>query len=153
MFLIAIRRYCKPHFIQLFKSKGNYSEGFGEEQHKKKWVNKDGAEEGAAADETAATVSQMSVRDSGKTSPTPEAGSPKTFGVTLTSRQKAASDAGPQSPPVVAGEGSPAGGAAAFGVTLGTGGRRTTVAVGAEDAGAVCSCFCDRTAFFPPMYS
>ena len=41
--------YCKPHFKQLFKSKGNYSEGFGEEQHKMKWVNKDGAEEGAAA--------------------------------------------------------------------------------------------------------
>ena len=26
-----------------------YSEGFGEEQHKMKWVNKDGASEGAAA--------------------------------------------------------------------------------------------------------
>ena len=30
--------YCKPHFKQLFQLKGNYSEGFGEEQHKMKWV-------------------------------------------------------------------------------------------------------------------
>ncbi len=46
--------YCKPHFKQLFKAKGNYSEGFGEEQHKNKWLNKDGA---AAEDGTAATAS------------------------------------------------------------------------------------------------
>jgi phage FluMu protein Com len=32
------RTYCKPHFKQLFKAKGNYDEGFGTEQHKKKWV-------------------------------------------------------------------------------------------------------------------
>eukprot|EP00117_Sycon_ciliatum_P034036 scpid2382/ scgid2533/ Xin actin-binding repeat-containing protein 2; Beta-xin; Cardiomyopathy-associated protein 3; Myogenic MEF2-activated Xin-related protein; Myomaxin; mXinbeta len=30
--------YCKPHFKQLFKLKGNYDEGFGREQHKKNWV-------------------------------------------------------------------------------------------------------------------
>lgn len=29
--------YCKPHFKQLFALKGNYSEGFGQEDHKKKW--------------------------------------------------------------------------------------------------------------------
>jgi hypothetical protein len=29
--------YCKPHFLQLFRTKGNYDEGFGREQHKKKW--------------------------------------------------------------------------------------------------------------------
>lgn len=34
--------YCKPHFKQLFKLKGNYSEGFGEEDHKKKWLNNSG---------------------------------------------------------------------------------------------------------------
>jgi len=28
--------YCKPHFKQLFASKGNYDEGFGRE--KKKWI-------------------------------------------------------------------------------------------------------------------
>ncbi|XP_008592944.1 PREDICTED: xin actin-binding repeat-containing protein 2 isoform X3 [Galeopterus variegatus] len=29
--------YCKPHFKQLFKSKGNYDEGFGHKQHKDQW--------------------------------------------------------------------------------------------------------------------
>lgn len=33
--------YCKPHFKQLFKSKGNYDEGFGHKQHKELWVSKD----------------------------------------------------------------------------------------------------------------
>ncbi|KAI8817453.1 uncharacterized protein EV422DRAFT_509029 [Fimicolochytrium jonesii] len=30
--------YCKPHFKQLFKLKGNYDEGFGKELHKKQWL-------------------------------------------------------------------------------------------------------------------
>lgn len=30
--------YCKPHFKQLFRLRGNYDEGFGGEQHKNKWV-------------------------------------------------------------------------------------------------------------------
>lgn len=29
--------YCKTHFKQLFKVKGNYDEGFGRQQHKAKW--------------------------------------------------------------------------------------------------------------------
>lgn len=33
--------YCKPHFKQLFKLKGNYDEGFGREQHKTKWGGSD----------------------------------------------------------------------------------------------------------------
>ncbi|NWJ05678.1 XIRP2 protein, partial [Crypturellus undulatus] len=33
--------YCKPHFKQLFKSKGNYDEGFGYKQHKELWNSKD----------------------------------------------------------------------------------------------------------------
>jgi hypothetical protein len=33
--------YCKAHFKQLFKMKGNYDEGFGREQHKTKWSKKD----------------------------------------------------------------------------------------------------------------
>ncbi|NWQ89244.1 XIRP2 protein, partial [Burhinus bistriatus] len=33
--------YCKPHFKQLFKSKGNYDEGFGHKQHKDLWNFKD----------------------------------------------------------------------------------------------------------------
>ncbi|MBN3306234.1 XIRP2 protein, partial [Amia calva] len=32
--------YCKPHFKQLFKSKGNYDEGFGHKPHKKLWSSK-----------------------------------------------------------------------------------------------------------------
>ena len=40
--------YCKPHFKQLFKSKGNYNEGFGSEQHKMKWLrNESGGPEEA----------------------------------------------------------------------------------------------------------
>jgi len=31
------KTYCKPHFKQLFNSKGNYSEGFGEEKLTAKW--------------------------------------------------------------------------------------------------------------------
>ncbi|XP_069490222.1 LIM domain-containing protein 2 [Ambystoma mexicanum] len=33
--------YCKPHFQQLFKSKGNYDEGFGRKQHKELWMHKE----------------------------------------------------------------------------------------------------------------
>ena len=32
--------YCKPHFKQLFKVKGNYDEGFGRQQHKENWKGK-----------------------------------------------------------------------------------------------------------------
>ncbi|KAK7154950.1 hypothetical protein R3I93_009789 [Phoxinus phoxinus] len=32
--------YCKPHYKQLFKSKGNYDEGFGERPHKDLWSTK-----------------------------------------------------------------------------------------------------------------
>ena len=31
--------YCKPHFKQLFKLKGNYNEGFGTPQHKHLWTS------------------------------------------------------------------------------------------------------------------
>ncbi|KAG9340858.1 hypothetical protein JZ751_020051 [Albula glossodonta] len=34
------RMYCKPHFKQLFKSKGNYDEGFGQKPHKELWSSK-----------------------------------------------------------------------------------------------------------------
>uniref|UniRef100_A0A8C6TEH2 LIM zinc-binding domain-containing protein n=2 Tax=Neogobius melanostomus TaxID=47308 RepID=A0A8C6TEH2_9GOBI len=34
------RMYCKPHYKQLFKSKGNYDEGFGQKPHKELWHNK-----------------------------------------------------------------------------------------------------------------
>ncbi|CAL1608501.1 unnamed protein product [Knipowitschia caucasica] len=32
--------YCKPHFNQLFKAKGNYDEGFGHRPHKELWEPK-----------------------------------------------------------------------------------------------------------------
>lgn len=34
------RMYCKPHYKQLFKAKGNYDEGFGQTPHKELWNNK-----------------------------------------------------------------------------------------------------------------
>ncbi|XP_054641958.1 LIM domain and actin-binding protein 1-like isoform X2 [Dunckerocampus dactyliophorus] len=38
--------YCKPHFSQLFKAKGNYDEGFGHRPHKELWQHrKDGDED------------------------------------------------------------------------------------------------------------
>lgn len=40
--------FCKTHFKMLFKIKGNYDEGFGREQHKKKWGSgAQGAEQAA----------------------------------------------------------------------------------------------------------
>jgi len=38
--------FCKPHFQQLFKLKGNYSEGFGVEQPKNKWHTSEDEERG-----------------------------------------------------------------------------------------------------------
>jgi len=41
--------FCKPHFKQLFKSKGNYDEGFGREKHSRKWLGgekEDGGSDG-----------------------------------------------------------------------------------------------------------
>uniref|UniRef100_UPI0037E956CA LIM domain and actin-binding protein 1-like isoform X1 n=2 Tax=Semicossyphus pulcher TaxID=241346 RepID=UPI0037E956CA len=38
--------YCKPHFNQLFKAKGNYDEGFGKRPHKELWEPRAEGEEG-----------------------------------------------------------------------------------------------------------
>jgi len=35
--------YCKPHFKQLFKSKGNYNEGFGKKRLTHEWAERTGA--------------------------------------------------------------------------------------------------------------
>jgi hypothetical protein len=35
--------YCKPHFIAMFKTKGNYDEGFGRERHSRNWQNRESA--------------------------------------------------------------------------------------------------------------
>jgi hypothetical protein len=37
--------YCMPHFKQLFIAKGNYDEGFGLDQHKRKWSNRHHSED------------------------------------------------------------------------------------------------------------
>ncbi|NXP28537.1 LIMA1 protein, partial [Scytalopus superciliaris] len=54
--------YCKPHFNQLFKSKGNYDEGFGHKQHKELWAGKAECEESPekTADGVNATESPQS---------------------------------------------------------------------------------------------
>ncbi|XP_053725109.1 LIM domain and actin-binding protein 1-like isoform X1 [Synchiropus splendidus] len=38
--------YCKPHFSQLFKAKGNYDEGFGHRPHKELWEPRADGEDG-----------------------------------------------------------------------------------------------------------
>ncbi|XP_062271541.1 LIM domain and actin-binding protein 1-like [Scomber scombrus] len=38
--------YCKPHFSQLFKAKGNYDEGFGYRPHKEMWEPRANGDEG-----------------------------------------------------------------------------------------------------------
>ncbi|KAM9444138.1 LIM domain and actin-binding protein 1 isoform 2-T2 [Clarias gariepinus] len=42
--------YCKPHFNQLFKSKGNYDEGFGHRPHKELWTARGDYEENEEAE-------------------------------------------------------------------------------------------------------
>ncbi|XP_029005455.1 LIM domain and actin-binding protein 1-like isoform X2 [Betta splendens] len=41
--------YCRPHFNQMFKAKGNYDEGFGHRPHKELWEPRVDAEEGEEA--------------------------------------------------------------------------------------------------------
>ncbi|KAM6394913.1 LIM domain and actin-binding protein 1 [Rhynochetos jubatus] len=52
--------YCKPHFNQLFKSKGNYDEGFGHKQHKELWAGKTECEESPEKTGVNATESPQS---------------------------------------------------------------------------------------------
>ncbi|XP_064824342.1 LIM domain and actin-binding protein 1-like isoform X2 [Oncorhynchus masou masou] len=42
--------YCKPHFSQLFKAKGNYDEGFGHRPHKDLWTPRAEEEEEEGVD-------------------------------------------------------------------------------------------------------
>lgn len=44
--------YCKPHFCQLFKAKGNYDEGFGHRPHKELWEGKGEAGETSSQSNT-----------------------------------------------------------------------------------------------------
>ncbi|XP_067088757.1 LIM domain and actin-binding protein 1-like isoform X2 [Osmerus mordax] len=45
--------YCKPHFSQLFKAKGNYDEGFGHRPHKELWTTRTDEEEDLLEEERA----------------------------------------------------------------------------------------------------
>lgn len=73
--------YCKAHFNQLFKAKGNYDEGFGHRPHKEMWEPRDDGDEDAEVvkpkeQEKTATVTSPAERASdiqpvptGETSP------------------------------------------------------------------------------------
>eukprot|EP00727_Mastigamoeba_balamuthi_P013333 m51a1_g8622 putative lim domain containing protein (247) ;mRNA; f:85820-86652 len=49
---LAGKYYCKPHFKQLFATKGNYSEGFGEEKPAEKWAREKNADGSSPAPPT-----------------------------------------------------------------------------------------------------
>lgn len=75
------RMYCKPHYNQLFKSKGNYDEGFGQKPHKDLWSSKNSAEqtrqdmspEKKATDSSLSNPQRMSVsQDQRDTNPQPD---------------------------------------------------------------------------------
>jgi len=40
---IKEKLYCTPHYIQLFARNGNYDEGFGLENYKRKWIGRSNA--------------------------------------------------------------------------------------------------------------
>ncbi|XP_023181054.1 LIM domain and actin-binding protein 1-like [Xiphophorus maculatus] len=71
--------YCKPHYNQLFKAKGNYDEGFGHRPHKEMWEPRDEGEESeeppkpkeqpVEAKRPAESVSEPQPDPSGETSP------------------------------------------------------------------------------------
>ncbi|KAM3621351.1 uncharacterized protein V6R79_009913 [Siganus canaliculatus] len=58
--------YCKPHFNQLFKAKGNYDEGFGHRPHKELWEPRADGDEG---EEAAKPKEQPAVRPAAATRP------------------------------------------------------------------------------------
>lgn len=53
--------YCKPHFCQLFKAKGNYDEGFGLRPHKDLWETKGEGGETSPQSNTEATSKLQSL--------------------------------------------------------------------------------------------
>uniref|UniRef100_A0A087X763 LIM zinc-binding domain-containing protein n=1 Tax=Poecilia formosa TaxID=48698 RepID=A0A087X763_POEFO len=71
--------YCKPHYNQLFKAKGNYDEGFGHRPHKELWEPREDGEESeeppkpkerpVEAKQPAESVSEPQPDPSGETSP------------------------------------------------------------------------------------
>ncbi|MED6281383.1 hypothetical protein CHARACLAT_020853 [Characodon lateralis] len=71
--------YCKPHFNQLFKAKGNYDEGFGHRPHKEQWEPREDGDESeealkpkehpAVMKQAAENASETQADPSGETSP------------------------------------------------------------------------------------
>jgi len=55
--------YCKPHFKELFRLKGNYDEGFGREQHKTKWISGERGESPAPGSPAPGSPSVAKVTD------------------------------------------------------------------------------------------
>ncbi|XP_053173251.1 LIM domain and actin-binding protein 1a [Scomber japonicus] len=65
--------YCKPHFCQLFKAKGNYDEGFGHRPHKELWEGKLEAEDTSPQSNTPTKpITQSSTPSSDLESPSVE---------------------------------------------------------------------------------
>ncbi|XP_075316935.1 LIM domain and actin-binding protein 1a isoform X2 [Odontesthes bonariensis] len=54
--------YCKPHFSQLFKAKGNYDEGFGHRPHKELWEPRADGEESEEAVKPKEQVQPVSMK-------------------------------------------------------------------------------------------
>ena len=79
--------YCKPHFKQLFKLKGNYDEGFGREQHKSQWAEGDEGEGTPPAASTPVSASTPVPASGGAATPQPAtnsgANSPAPKGLTV----------------------------------------------------------------------
>jgi len=70
--------YCKPHFKQLFRLRGNYDEGFGGEQHKNKWITGErgtGSPAPVAAHEHPAAATHTEGASTSAPTPTPAASS------------------------------------------------------------------------------
>lgn len=86
--------YCKPHFCQLFKAKGNYDEGFGHRPHKELWEGR-GDEEETAPGSGPKTPSPGSAAD--LASPTVEE-SPLAKVTMLTATMEALGQGSPEKP-------------------------------------------------------
>ncbi|XP_067880784.1 LIM domain and actin-binding protein 1-like isoform X4 [Heterodontus francisci] len=57
--------YCKPHFNQLFKSKGNYDEGFGHKPHKELWMARNESDTAENKSEASTEKSEAKTENSG----------------------------------------------------------------------------------------
>jgi len=86
------RYYCKTHFKQLFKLKGNYDQGFGREQPKMKWLKESGLGYGSHSAPTSPVSSPVFPRRGGPPASSPLAQSTETNGTEHTEEERALSD-------------------------------------------------------------